>query len=76
VATTVATAFTASYVDGHAGSVAMSGPALTHGFQAAFYVLAGLAALGAIVAALVLESKPAQPQVALAPQAVPEPEAA
>jgi EmrB/QacA subfamily drug resistance transporter len=58
VATTVATTFTARYVDTHAGSAAFSGPALTHGFSIAFYVLAGLAALGAVLSALMLESKP------------------
>src|SRR3954466_5506581 len=58
VATTVATTFTARYVDTHAGSAAFSGPALTHGFSVAFYVLAGLAALGAVLSALMLESKP------------------
>ena len=40
VATTVATTFTAHYVDAHPGSTAFSGAALTHGFQIAFYVLA------------------------------------
>src|SRR5947209_14237883 len=45
--TTIATTFTAHYVNAHAGTTAFSGAALTHGFQIAFYVLAGLAALGA-----------------------------
>ena len=57
-ATTIATTFTTHYVDAHAGASAFSGAALTHGFEIAFYVLAGLAALGAAVAALLLESKP------------------
>ena len=60
VATTVATTFTTRYVDAHAGTNALSGPALTHGFQVAFYVLAALAGAGALLAALMLESKPAQ----------------
>jgi EmrB/QacA subfamily drug resistance transporter len=61
LATTVATTFTSRYVDGHAGTTAFSGPALTHGFQIAFYVLAALAAAGAVLSALMLESRPAQP---------------
>jgi len=78
VATTVATTFTTRYVDAHAGTNAFSGPALTHGFQIAFYVLAALAALGALLAAVMLESKPAEPQAVelVAPDARPELEAA
>jgi EmrB/QacA subfamily drug resistance transporter len=56
VATTIATTLTANYVDVHPGSSALSGGALTHGFQAAFYVLAGIAVFGAIVAAVFTES--------------------
>ena len=33
-------------------------PALTHGFEVAFYVLIGLALAGAAVAAVFIESKP------------------
>jgi EmrB/QacA subfamily drug resistance transporter len=62
-ATTIATTFTTRYVDVHPGTTAFSGGALTHGFQVAFYVLAGVAALGAALAALLLESKPAAPEV-------------
>jgi EmrB/QacA subfamily drug resistance transporter len=78
VATTVATTFTTRYVDAHAGTNAFSGPALTHGFQIAFYVLAALAALGALLAAVMLESKPGEPQEVelVAPDARPELEAA
>jgi EmrB/QacA subfamily drug resistance transporter len=65
IATTVATSFTSRYVDAHAGSNAFSGPALTHGFQIAFYVLAGLAAAGALISVLMLESRPAQPKLQL-----------
>ena len=57
-ATTIATTFTTRYVDSHAGVTAFSGSALTHGFEIAFYVLAALAAFGAIVAAVFIESKP------------------
>jgi EmrB/QacA subfamily drug resistance transporter len=59
VATTVATTYTAHYVKTHAGVSTLSGAALTHGFQIAFYILAGLAAVGAAVSALMLESHPA-----------------
>jgi sugar phosphate permease len=76
VVTTVATTFTTRYVDTHAGTSAFSGAALTHGFQIAFYVLAALAGLGAVVSALMLESKPAQSEVLLSADAVPELEAA
>ena len=37
---------------------ASSGSALTHGFEIAFYVLAALATLGAIVSAVFIESRP------------------
>jgi MFS family permease len=57
VATTIATAFTSRYVDSHVGATSTSGGALTHGFQVAFYVLAALAAAGAILSAILLESK-------------------
>jgi EmrB/QacA subfamily drug resistance transporter len=56
VATTIATTLTANYVDVHPGTNALSGGALTHGFQAAFYVLAGIAVFGAVVAAVFTES--------------------
>jgi EmrB/QacA subfamily drug resistance transporter len=60
VATTVATTFTARYVDDHTGAGSFSPAALTHGFSAAFYVLAGMAAVGALIATVMLESKPAE----------------
>jgi len=63
VATTIATSFTNRYVDAHAGLNAFSGPALTHGFHIAFYVLAGLAAAGALISVVMLESRPAQPEL-------------
>ena len=56
-ATTIATTFTNHYVDSHAGISPFSGDALTHGFQIAFYVLAATAAVGAVVAALLIESQ-------------------
>jgi EmrB/QacA subfamily drug resistance transporter len=60
-ATTIATTYTAHYVSVHKVS-ASSGIALTHGFIVAFYVLAALAALGAVVAAVFIESRPTEPQ--------------
>jgi MFS family permease len=65
VATTVATTFTSHYVSAHAGTNAFSGAALTHGFQIAFYVLAALAGAGAVLTALLLESRSASPEVEL-----------
>src|SRR6266849_969143 len=51
-ATTIATTFTSHYVKAHAGTNAFSGAALTHGFEIAFYVLAAVAGLGAVLSAL------------------------
>jgi EmrB/QacA subfamily drug resistance transporter len=62
VATTIATTFTTRFVDDHAGSTLVGGNALTHGFEIAFYVLAALMLLGAVIAATFIESKPAAPQ--------------
>jgi EmrB/QacA subfamily drug resistance transporter len=67
-ATTIATTFTSRFVNAHPGASALSGDALTHGFQIAFYVLAALALLGALVAALLVESKPQVPEVESAPE--------
>jgi EmrB/QacA subfamily drug resistance transporter len=58
VATTIATTYTNRFVTSHPGSSATGGAALTHGFQIAFYVLAGLALLGALLAAVLVESAP------------------
>jgi EmrB/QacA subfamily drug resistance transporter len=58
VATTIATTFTSRYVDSHPGSNGFTGGALTHGFGITFYVLAALSAAGAVVAAVLIESKP------------------
>ena len=60
VAATVATTFTSRYVDAHPGADSFSPAALTHGFQTAFYVLAALAAAGALISALMLDSRPVQ----------------
>ena len=55
--TTIAATATSHYADSH-GVLAFGGPALTHGFQVAFYTLAGVALAGAAVAAAFMESKP------------------
>jgi MFS family permease len=55
VATTVATTYTSHYLVGHPGLGPLDGAALTHGFQIAFYVLAALAALAAVVSAIMIE---------------------
>ena len=60
-ASTIATTFTARYVDAHPGSSPLGAAALTHGFQVAFYALAGLAALGAVLGAVLLESPSSAP---------------
>lgn len=66
LATTLATTYTTHYVHAHVGTSAFNGAALTHGFGIAFYVLAALAAAGAVLAAVLLESKPAEPKAELA----------
>jgi hypothetical protein len=62
VATTVATTFTPRHADAHVGGTFSPG-ALTHGFQIAFYVLAALAAAGALISVVMLESRPARLQL-------------
>ena len=62
VATTIATTFTTRFVDDHPGSSIVGGHALTHGFEIAFYVLAALMLVGAVIAAVFIESKPGEPQ--------------
>jgi EmrB/QacA subfamily drug resistance transporter len=61
VATTIATTYTGHYVAGHRGVGALAPAALTHGFEVAFYVLAALALLAAVLAAALVESRPAVP---------------
>jgi MFS family permease len=60
VATTIATTLTNHYVDTHVGVTALSGPALTHGFQVTFYVLAIIAVLGAVAAVVLTEPQAAR----------------
>jgi EmrB/QacA subfamily drug resistance transporter len=75
-ATTIATTATSHYVSAHVGASAFGGAALTHGFEVAFYALAGIAAVGAFQSALQHEPKPPQDQVEVAPEAALELEAA
>jgi EmrB/QacA subfamily drug resistance transporter len=60
LASTIAATYTSHYVQAHPGSTAVSGAALTHGFTVAFWVLAGIAVVGAVLAALLVESKSAE----------------
>ncbi|MDQ2982951.1 MAG: MFS transporter [Actinomycetota bacterium] len=75
-ATTIATTYTSHYLSVHPGATAFSGGALNHGFQIAFYVLAGVAALSAVVAAVLIEPKQSEPNLELAEEGVLELEAA
>jgi EmrB/QacA subfamily drug resistance transporter len=59
LATTIATTYTSHYVSNHPGVAALGGAALTHGFQIAFYVLAAIAAVAAVLSAVIIESNPA-----------------
>jgi EmrB/QacA subfamily drug resistance transporter len=76
-ASTIATTFTGHYVTDHPGASPLSGPALTYGFQITFYVLAGVAALAAVLAAVLIEPKAAETaQVQDEPELAPALEAA
>ena len=55
LATTIATTYTSHYVRGHPGIAPLDGAALNHGFQIAFYVLAALAAIAAVISAIMIE---------------------
>jgi EmrB/QacA subfamily drug resistance transporter len=57
-ATTIAATYTSRYLDAHPGASPAGGAALTHGFGIAFFALAGVAVVGAIAAAVLVESKP------------------
>ena len=57
VVTTIAATASSHYASSHAVP-AFSGPALTHGFQVAFYALIGVALAGAAITAVFVESKP------------------
>jgi len=75
-AITIATTATNYYVHTRAGASAFNGAALTYGFDVAFWALAMTSAVGAVLAALMLESRPPaalEPEVA---HAALEPESA
>ncbi len=57
-ATTIAATYTSRYLDAHPAANPAGGAALTHGFAVAFYTLAAVAVLAAILCALIIESKP------------------
>jgi MFS family permease len=63
VISTVATSLTNQYVDAHPGASASSDAALTHGFESSFYVLTGLALVGALVAATLNRTRPRPTQL-------------
>jgi EmrB/QacA subfamily drug resistance transporter len=63
VVTTIAAGASSAFGHSHA-LPAYSGPALTHGFQLAFYTLVGLALVGAAIAATFVEPKPKATPVA------------
>jgi EmrB/QacA subfamily drug resistance transporter len=58
-ATTIAATYTSRYLESHPGSGPADAAALTHGFAVAFYVLAGVAALAALLSAVLVESNAA-----------------
>ena len=67
---TIATTATADYVSGQPG-IGAAGAALTHGYDVAFWVLAGIAAAGAVLVALMLEPRPTvEPDTAVAQAAM------
>jgi EmrB/QacA subfamily drug resistance transporter len=76
VVSTLATTYTSHYVAGHPGTSSLNGSALTHGFDIAFAVLAVLAVIGAVIAALFVESRPRGAQVVQLPEPQSMPEAA
>jgi EmrB/QacA subfamily drug resistance transporter len=76
VVSTIATTYTSHYVAGHPGTSSLNGSALTHGFDIAFSVLAVLAVIGAVIAALFVESRPRRPKVVELPEPQSMPEAA
>jgi EmrB/QacA subfamily drug resistance transporter len=63
--TTIAAAYTSTGTAGGLARVAAVDVGLTHGFQVAFVVLAGLAVLGAVIAAALLRAAPGGAEVEL-----------
>jgi MFS family permease len=57
-AATISTTVTSHFVTSHGPASLVSGAALTHGFEIAFYVLGALSLIGAIAAAVLVEGTP------------------
>jgi hypothetical protein len=64
--TTIAATATSHYVVAHPGAAPAGGPALTQGFNVAFFVLAMVAAAAALGSALLVESKRALAEAGIA----------
>jgi EmrB/QacA subfamily drug resistance transporter len=60
---TIAATSSNHYAASHAGEAALSPPALTHGFQVAFYALTAVAILGVVIVAAFIESPPQAAEV-------------
>ena len=76
IGTTIAATATESYVEGTPGTSALSGAALTHGYEVAYYVLAAVTALAAVVTVLMLESNAPRGEATPSAEEVFEPEPA
>jgi len=63
-ATTISSTYTSHFVGSHAGASPLGGPALVHGFEIAFYVLAAVTIAAALITAIVVESQPAHAEEA------------
>jgi sugar phosphate permease len=57
-ATTIAATYTSRYLEAHPGTAPTAGVALTHGFEIAFYALAAITIVAAVLAAVLVESRP------------------
>jgi EmrB/QacA subfamily drug resistance transporter len=62
-AATISTTVTSHFVRSHGPASLATGAALTHGFEIAFYVLAGLSLIGALAAAVLVERTPKAEEV-------------
>jgi EmrB/QacA subfamily drug resistance transporter len=76
IGTTIAATATVSYVEGNPGTSALSGAALTYGYEVAYYVCAAVTALAAVVTALMLESNAPRGEAAPSAEEVLGPEPA
>jgi EmrB/QacA subfamily drug resistance transporter len=57
IATTISASATQGYVEDHPGADALGAAAVTHGYEVAFYVCAGVVVVAALIAALMLRSE-------------------